>query len=65
MLLHSIAAFEQVFPPPPGATVSYKPVHGGMVEGMCENGSFTVSRLISTDPRAYLDPRYAPGGRLQ
>ena len=28
------------------------------------NGVFTISRLISTDPKMYLDPRYAPGGRI-
>lgn len=67
MLLHSIADPLQVFyMPPGGAAVQCQEIPGGhgIVEGVRENGGFTVSRLISTDPRAYLNPQYAPGGRL-
>ena len=30
-------------------------------EGRVADGAFTVSRLISTDPKLYLDPRHMPG----
>ncbi len=34
----------------------------GLVEGIRDGrGGVTISRVISTDPAAYLDPRMAPG----
>ncbi len=36
----------------------------GFVETVQTPDGPMVSRLISTDPRSYLDPRYAPGAPL-
>ena len=36
----------------------------GFVEGVQTPDGPAVSRLISTDPKSYLDPRYAPGSPL-
>lgn len=36
-------------------------VECGKLEGTFENGELTVTRLISTDPRQYLNKRYSPG----
>lgn len=64
MILHSIVPPEQIFA---GTDLhyEYKPLHGGYVQGVEQNGHFTISRLISTNPHMYLDPRYAPGGEYQ
>lgn len=68
MLLHTIVPFEAIFGSPgqagalPSDTASPAGrecrVPGGLLE---LDGNGRVSRLISTDPRLYLDPRYAPG----
>ncbi|MCO7137046.1 YlzJ-like family protein [[Clostridium] leptum] len=36
----------------------------GFVEAVQTPDGPAVSRLISTDPKSYLDPRYAPGSPL-
>ena len=36
-------------------------VEYGKLEGTFQNGELTVTRLISTDPKQYLNKRYSPG----
>lgn len=36
-------------------------VEYGKLEGTFQNGELTVIRLISTDPKQYLNKRYSPG----
>jgi len=56
--------FELVFPhdaPSPQLIC----VREGILECRADGaGHLSVSRLISTDPAAYLNPRYAPGARF-
>ncbi|GKH46124.1 MULTISPECIES: YlzJ-like family protein [Anaerotruncus] len=64
MILHTIIPPEQIFPGGENAAYEYQELHNSYIQGVNIDGKFTVSRLISTDPRLYLDPRYAPGGQL-
>lgn len=49
---------------------SYRPeiqtakIKGGYLEYVKSGGDYSVSRLISTDPRMYLNARIAPGARF-
>lgn len=65
MFLYTIAAPQQIFPADPNAAYCYKSFHTHIVEGNEQNGQFIVSRLISTDPALYLNPRFSPGGELK
>lgn len=60
MLLHTVVPYEAIFdvPNPTQPTPPLRQIDGGLLQ-LDEQGR--VSRLISTDPRLYLDPRYAPG----
>ncbi len=64
MILYSIVPPEQVFPSPP-PEYAVRRVHNSYIQGIEQGGEFTVSRLISTDPAMYLDPRYRPGSVLK
>ena len=33
----------------------------GLIQGIAGENGLTVTRLVSTDPAMYLDPRYQPG----
>jgi len=66
MILHSIISPADIFcnrDEPPAIPV-YRRIKGGIVE---LDGEHRVKRLISTDPKMYLDGRYQPysayGGR--
>lgn len=62
MILYTIAPYELVFPRDPAEEVGQvSPVNGGLVATRHCGGQCVVDRLISTDPRLYLDGRYAPG----
>ncbi len=62
MLLHTIQPLSLVFYRPEGQSYTYRQMHNGYLQGIQNrDGSFTLSRLISTDPGLYLDPRYFPG----
>ena len=59
MILHSIISPCDIFcnrDEPPGKPV-YRRVSGGVIE---LDGDSRVKRLISTDPKMYLDRRYQP-----
>ena len=65
MVLYTNQPLDLVLYRPERAAYEYRRVHNSVLEGVCgADGSFSVSRLISTDPRMYLDPRYAPGATL-
>ena len=40
-------------------------IEGGIAEGRETGRGFVMTRLISTDPRMYLDRRYQPGSVLK
>ena len=40
----------------------WQQVPGGFVEGVMGENGLSVTRLVSTDPAMYLDPRYQAGG---
>ncbi|MDY4192547.1 MAG: YlzJ-like family protein [Oscillospiraceae bacterium] len=63
-MLHTIVAEEFIW----GGTEAQPQcvcIRGGYLEGVREGDCLVVSRLISTDPALYLDPRYAPGARYR
>lgn len=64
MPLHTIVSEFDVFgSPDDGYSAETRPLEGtvGFVEVLTVNGKAQVRRLISTDPRLYLDKRYQPG----
>ena len=58
MLLHSIVSLSDIFcnTDMTATEITYRQINGGILE---LDGT-RVRRLISTDPRLYLDPRYCP-----
>ena len=60
MFLYTVLTAEQIFPAPPPVCTT-REVEGDFVEYREVNGERQVSRLISTDPKKYLDPRYEIG----
>lgn len=65
MILHSIIPPEAVMYVEEPIEYETRQLPNGYIQGVNSNGKFTVSRLISTDPSLYLDPRYAPGSTLE
>lgn len=64
MILHTIEPYELVFPPQEDVQQPVcARVRGQLVMGMRQGQSLTVSRLLTTDPAAYLDPDFAPGAQ--
>lgn len=60
MLIHSIIDPLEMMEKTQDPSV-WRQVPGGFLQGVqCRDG-LTVTRLISTDPALYLDPRYQPG----
>ena len=66
MILHTILPLEAVMGTP---AESARPkcffVADGLVETDGEGTQMTVRRLISTNPKAYLNPLYTPGSPFQ
>ncbi|WP_312641573.1 YlzJ-like family protein [Hydrogenoanaerobacterium sp.] len=58
--LHTVVPIEQVFPSEPAKTEMVS-VGSTFIEGMRGENGIQITRLISTDPKMYLDERYAPG----
>ena len=58
MLLYTMVPYESIFQQTDAAQdpqTETRPIRGGFVELVRENGGeYTVSRIISTDPRMYL-----------
>lgn len=65
MLLYTNEPYEMIFAKDGAPRVKAITVPEGIVEAAGDNdGSLSVSRLISTDPRAYLNSKYAPGRKI-
>lgn len=65
MILHTIEPAELIFPAEmTGGTCSAARVEGQLVMGVRQGRTLRISRLISTDPAAYLNPRFAPGSQI-
>lgn len=65
MILHSVLPPEAVFPECRKDAYEYKPFQNGYIQCRHSGDGYTVSRLISTDPRLYLDARFTPGEKLK
>ena len=64
-MLHTILPIEAMLPQAELPPVEYRDCAYGKLEGRRdEQGRFTVSRILSTDPKAFLDQRYSPGVTL-
>lgn len=61
MLIHSITPLPLLLPPAESPPLEMLPLGGALLEGHKTPEGFSVSRLVSTNPADYLDPRYAPG----
>jgi len=59
-MLHTILPIEAVWPQQIPAR-TFRRVGGHLLEGYDTPQGFCVTRLLTTDPALYLDPRYAPG----
>lgn len=61
-MIHSVLPQEAFYPEEPFPPRECLSVPQGFLEGVRqEDGSFLITRLISTDPAAYLDPALEPG----
>ncbi len=61
MILHTAVPYDKIFETN-SVVVQTINTADGMLEGKMTANGFVVSRLISTNPGAYLDKRYTPGG---
>lgn len=61
ILIHSIVPPEKIFENKYSPQIETREINGGFVELLKNEQGFTVSRLISTDPKMYLDEKYEPG----
>lgn len=64
MILYTIVPLDEVLCQPEMQAREYRASAHNIIECVNLDGKSTVSRLISTDPHLYLDPRYAPGASL-
>lgn len=64
MVLYTIIPPEQIFDAPQDAAYRVRSLHNSYIEGTAVGEAFCVSRLITTDPKLYLDPRFSPGSML-
>lgn len=63
-MIHSILPPEAYLQSEPPKLCCMRCTHGFVFGSRDEEGHFILSRLISTDPSAYLDPRFCPGARI-
>lgn len=63
-LLHTIVPLEQIFPGEQPQTETVM-LGGAFVEGVRQKNGVQITRLISTDPKMYLDKRYQIGQSIQ
>lgn len=65
MCIHSVIHPDALYLPPQLPREVCLPCRYGMVSGvMGGDGRLCISRLISTDPAAFLDPAFSPGQRF-
>lgn len=60
MVIHSIIDPLEIMERKSDPSV-WQQVPGGLIQGIAGENGLTVTRLVSTDPAMYLDPRYQPG----
>ena len=60
MILWTIEPVDRIFPTELSKTVTMS-ISGGFLEGSISPKGFSVSRLISTNPKDYLNKEYSPG----
>lgn len=63
MILYSVEPLDRIFPTREHER-EFLEFEGGTLEGYRENGHFTVTSLISTDPGLFLDEKFSPGATL-
>ncbi len=64
MILHSIISMDDIFCRNAVNAPMYKEINGGILELERNGEEAYVKRLYSTDPRMYLDNRYAPYNKV-
>ncbi|MBC8570961.1 YlzJ-like family protein [Zongyangia hominis] len=65
MILYTTQPAELIFPTDASAyQCSTARVGGQLVMGVRQGRSFQVTRLLSTDPAAYLNPGFTPGAQI-
>ena len=65
MSFHSIVPPESLLPTEEVTPTQCHSCKYGFIEGRSdEGGMFGVSRMMSTDPAAYLDPMFTPGAMI-
>lgn len=60
MILWTIEPFDRIFPTELSKTVTMS-IASGFLEGSMTPEGFSVSRLVSTNPKDYLNKEYSPG----
>ncbi|MBQ7875283.1 MAG: hypothetical protein IJ306_09045 [Oscillospiraceae bacterium] len=60
MILWTVEPFDRIFPTELSKTVTMS-IASGFLEGSMTPRGFAVSRLISTNPKDYLNSEYSPG----
>lgn len=65
MFLYTTANIAEIFPDTTNTEYDCRKLHNSYIQGTVCNGKFTVCRLISTNPKEYLDPRFSPGSFLK
>lgn len=60
MILWTIEPFDRIFPTELSKTVTMN-IASGFIEGNMTPEGFSVSRLVSTNPKDYLNEEYFPG----
>jgi hypothetical protein len=61
MIIHSVTPIDMLLYPETSARPETMPFSDGLLEGVKNQDGFTISRVISTNPKVFLDNRYAPG----
>ena len=64
MLLHTILTAEQIFPYESATLTTFKQGND-FIECYTQNGKTYLSRVISTDPKKFLDKRFTIGGEFK
>lgn len=64
-MIHTILPMEALLPAPEPVQSELRRCPYGWVQAVqMPQGVWQVSRVISTDPAAYLDPHFSPGASL-
>lgn len=61
MVLHTIVRLNDIFPQPDLPQFEYKKDDNRYIEGYRTKAGFVITRLMSTDPRDYLEHKYDSG----